>query len=101
MVQTRTFRISTRRNCRWRVLSCVTRVDPFLQPKCAWIGAARGKGRTSAETLDAETPYIYSRMPWIGYENCTSDGRFLAGHDQMAAIKRAADNFQEAFGFRA
>ena len=50
---------------------------------------------------EAETPYIYSRMPWIGYENYTSDGRFLPGHDQMAAIKRAADNFQEAFGFRA
>jgi hypothetical protein len=49
----------------------------------------------------AETPYIYWRMPWIGYEYwdpelCPAD-RFLSLDEQRRSIKRAADIFRELF----
>jgi len=47
----------------------------------------------------AETPYIYWRMPWVGYEYC-SEGGFLQREEQRAAIKDAADIFGGLFGVR-
>ncbi len=48
----------------------------------------------------AETPYIYWRMPWVGYEYCSAEGQFLQREQQRAAIERAADIFRGTFGFR-
>lgn len=48
----------------------------------------------------AETPYIYWRMPWVGYEYCSADGRFLQREQQRAAIEEAAGDFCKTFGFR-
>ena len=49
----------------------------------------------------AQTPYIYWRMPWIGYEYWDAElkpkRRFLALDDQRAAIHRAAEIFQAFF----
>jgi hypothetical protein len=49
----------------------------------------------------AQTPYIYWRMPWIGYEywdgEQRSADRFLPLDKQRNAIQRAADIFRELF----
>jgi hypothetical protein len=49
----------------------------------------------------AETPYIYWRMPWIGYEYWDPElrpvRRFLPVDDQRAAIQRATGIFRELF----
>ena len=49
----------------------------------------------------AQTPYIYWRMPWIGYEYWDPEmrpaSRFLPVDDQRAAIQRAAGIFRELF----
>jgi len=49
----------------------------------------------------AETPYIYWRMPWIGYEYHNPEKPrtgFLAGDVQGALIEQAAETFKELFG---
>ncbi|HUB01697.1 MAG TPA: hypothetical protein VL983_03385 [Terriglobales bacterium] len=50
----------------------------------------------------AGTPYIYWRMPWIGYEywdaSQPGDRQFLPLTDQRVAIQRAAEIFQTLFG---
>jgi hypothetical protein len=50
----------------------------------------------------AQTPYIYWRMPWIGYEYWDPEmrptGRFLSADDQRVTINRAAEIFRELFG---
>ncbi len=50
----------------------------------------------------AQTPYIYWRMPWIGYEywdgELEPDLRFLSLDDQQSAICRAAEIYQAFFG---
>lgn len=49
----------------------------------------------------AQTPYIYWRMPWIGYEywdaELEPEHRFLALADQQLAIRRAAEIYQTLF----
>lgn len=49
----------------------------------------------------AQTPYIYWRMPWIGYEywDCEMEPnrRFLSLDEQRSAISRAAEIYQEFF----
>lgn len=48
----------------------------------------------------AETPYIYWRMPWIGYEYWNPDGPhagFLSSARQNALIERAVQNFTAFF----
>ena len=49
----------------------------------------------------AQTPYIYWRMPWIGFEYWDPEmrpaRRFLPAEDQRGAIKRAAEIFSELF----
>jgi hypothetical protein len=49
----------------------------------------------------ADTPYIYWRMPWIGYEYWDPElrpaNRFLQPEEQHTAINRAAAIFRELF----
>lgn len=48
---------------------------------------------------EAETPYIYWRMPWVGYEYCDSrNSRFLAAAKQEQLIGEGAKYFREFFG---
>jgi hypothetical protein len=50
---------------------------------------------------DAETPYIYWRMPWIGYEYCNPEkphAGFLSADRQRDRIKQAAAQFSALFG---
>lgn len=53
----------------------------------------------------AETPYIYWRMPWVGYEywdpNQKASERFLSEADQQRWISFAAESFRNFFGHRA
>lgn len=50
----------------------------------------------------AQTPYIYRRMPWIGYEywdrEMEPERRFLSLDEQRAAISRAAEIYRVFFG---
>ena len=49
----------------------------------------------------AQTPYIYWRMPWIGYEYWDREAeaahRFLSRDEQRSAITRAAEIYQTFF----
>ncbi len=51
----------------------------------------------------AQTPYIYWRMPWIGYEYWDPESRpadrFLSAEEQRSAIRAAAGIFREVFGY--
>ena len=64
------------------------------------------KGGSHAELLktlwDAETPYIFWRMPWIGYEYWNPEYRsgFVAAHRQRELVRRACQQFSEMFGTR-
>lgn len=52
----------------------------------------------------AKTPYIYWRMPWIGYEYCNPEKPrcgFLSSADQAQRIWQAATIFEKMFGRRA
>jgi len=62
-----------------------------------------GERRRLLHTLwRAGTPYIYWRMPWIGYEywdpHQPSDRRFLPFAEQCLAIQCAAEIFRTLFG---
>jgi hypothetical protein len=50
----------------------------------------------------AQTPYIYWRMPWIGYEywdrELEPERRFLSRAEQRSAINRAVEIYREFFG---
>jgi hypothetical protein len=49
----------------------------------------------------AETPYIYWRMPWIGYEYCNPTGPhggFLGFAEQVQKIQETARLFKNLFG---
>jgi hypothetical protein len=54
------------------------------------------------EMWGAQTPYVYWRMPWIGYEywDCemAPERRFLSLDEQRAAIRRAAEIYGTFFG---
>ncbi len=49
----------------------------------------------------AQTPYIYWRMPWVGYEywdpEMTREHRFLSLEEQRSSICQAAEIFQKLF----
>jgi len=50
---------------------------------------------------EAETPYIYWRMPWIGYEYWNPEkprAGFLSAGEQSALIEQAVKNFVAVFG---
>ena len=65
---------------------------------------ALAKGGDRADLLRtfwrAETPYIYWRMPWIGYEYCNPEkpqSGFLSAEKQTKLIRQAADTFKNLF----
>jgi hypothetical protein len=52
---------------------------------------------------EAETPYIYWRMPWIGYEYWNPEkprAGFLPAERQATLIAQALENFSALFGVR-
>src|ERR1700756_3064399 len=66
---------------------------------------ALGRDPERAEFLrllwKAETPYIFWRMPWVGYEYWNPEkpkAGFLAGNYQEELIKQAVQNFTALFG---
>jgi hypothetical protein len=65
------------------------------------------KGGERAELIrtlwKAETPYIYWRMPWIGYEYCNPEkpqAGFLSSEKQALLIRQAADTFKTLFSMQ-
>lgn len=73
--------------------------EQALKRELATIGERR---ELLTKMWQAETPYIYRRMPWIGFEywdsELSSEDRFMALADQRVAIRRAAEIYQECFG---
>ncbi len=73
---------------------------------CRWAVehalASQRERSTLLQTLwKAETPYIYWRMPWAGYEYCNPEkprAGFLPAAAQAELIHEAADGFQNFFG---
>lgn len=63
--------------------------------------ARDGERRQLLQTLWlAETPYIYWRMPWVGYEYCNPENPgagFLPIETQEALIREAVDGFTRFF----
>jgi hypothetical protein len=59
----------------------------------------RGERAELLQTLwKAETPYIYWRMPWVGYEYCNPEKPypgFLSAETQTEMIREAADTFRK------
>jgi hypothetical protein len=65
------------------------------------------KGGARAELLkilwEAETPYIFWRMPWIGYEYWSPDGSrgsFISAERQRELVNHSCQGFEQFFGFR-
>lgn len=66
---------------------------------------ARGGERARLLRLlwEAETPYIYWRMPWVGYEYWNPEkprAGFLAANHQRGLIEQAVQNFSDLFRMR-
>lgn len=71
------------------------------------VEKALSQGKTRARLLrllwDAETPYIYWRMPWVGYEFWEPEARwnkFVSSFQQQLIIQSACREFAAIFGFR-
>lgn len=70
------------------------------------VAKALVKGGERAELLHtlwkAETPYIFWRMPWVGYEYWSPEephnGGFLTSAQQKERVNRACQTFSELFG---
>ena len=59
------------------------------------------RGNLLRELWKAGTPYIYWRMPWVGYEYYDpGKSEFLAASIQEELIGRAVGSFRELFGIR-
>jgi hypothetical protein len=60
------------------------------------------RGESMQAMWRAETPYIYWRMPWIGYEywdrELKPEERFLNFEEQRLAVNRAAEIYRAFFG---
>jgi hypothetical protein len=71
----------------------------FCRPAVEREIASRESKAALLRTLwKAETPYIYWRMPWMGYEYCDpKNSRFLDAATQGRLIRDAVTNFCEAF----
>ena len=73
----------------------------FCRPAVQRALAAPGDRNNLLHTLwKAETPYIYWRMPWIGYEYCNPEkpqAGFLDAGTQDNLIADAAREFQKVF----
>jgi len=75
----------------------------FCEPAMARELSAAGNRSQLIKTLwQAETSYIYWRMPWIGYEFWDPEPkpaqRFSSQDHQSRAIQRASEIFQQLFG---
>src|ERR1700733_2625722 len=68
---------------------------------CRELDAGGERAELIRNLWSAQTPYIYWRMPWIGYEywdrEMEAESRFLSLDDQRSAITRAADIYREFF----
>ena len=73
----------------------------FCRPAVERALAVHGDRNNLLHTLwKAETPYIYWRMPWIGYEYCNPEkpqAGFLEAEIQGNLIAEAAREFQKFF----
>ena len=58
------------------------------------------RGELLRTLLRAHTPYIYWRMPWIGFEywDCDNRNQFLRAEDQFNLVREAVQGFKELFG---
>jgi len=68
------------------------------------LRADRDRADLLRRLWSADTPYIYWRMPWVGYEynNPEWPARgFLGAADQARLVAKAAAEFEAFFGFRA
>ena len=70
---------------------------------CQAVARELGDGGTRGDLLrtlwKAETPYIYWRMPWIGYEYYDPQkSQFLSGEKQAQLIREATACFREFLG---
>jgi hypothetical protein len=75
-------------------------VTHFSQLAVTRALAQAGENARLLHTLWSEqTPYIYWRMPWIGYEYADPEASsgFLNFENQAALIRRAAENFARMF----
>ena len=61
------------------------------------IRDADERGQLLQKLWRAETPYIYWRMPWVGYEYSDPDEGFMRTDVQAALIREAAQAFKEFF----
>jgi len=73
----------------------------FCSPAVEYSLGENGERGELLRTLwKAETPYIYWRMPWVGYEYCNSEkpkAGFLSAEVQETLIRRAAEGFARFF----
>jgi hypothetical protein len=73
----------------------------FCQPAAEHELAQNGERAALLRTLwKANTPYIYSRMPWVGYEYCRPDkphAGFLRLQVQTDLVRQAASIFSTFF----
>lgn len=66
------------------------------------LNASGSRGELLKQLWRAGTPYIYWRMPWIGYEywepEVSARRRFLSAREQIDAISSAVKIFRDLFG---
>ncbi|HTR22894.1 MAG TPA: hypothetical protein VMI10_02855 [Terriglobales bacterium] len=66
------------------------------------IDSGGERGELLRKLWKAQTPYIYWRMPWIGYEywdpEMEPEQRFLPLEEQRVTIQRAAEIYRRLFG---
>ncbi len=66
------------------------------------LGEESPEGELLRTLLQAETPYIHSRMPWVGYEywdRTASDwGEFLPEAEQRISIREGMEQMVKLFG---
>lgn len=75
-------------------------ITHFSQVAAKRVLSAGGAEAELLRTLWGEqTPYIYWRMPWIGYEfaDSASSNGFLPAGEQESLVRRAAENFARMF----
>jgi len=73
----------------------------FCQPAVEFSLKESGeRGELLRKLWRAETPYIYWRMPWVGYEYWSPEkpkAGFLAPESQLDMIRLAAESFAKCF----
>jgi len=75
----------------------------FCQPAVEFaLGDSGERGDFVRQLWRSETPYIYWRMPWIGYEYWSPEkpkAGFLVHEEQENLIRLAAEGFAKLFSF--